>query len=110
MVFLRTELIPDYIGKIFIPPQLRASYSHLPHKVMLYGMVLSTGPKCTSVKKGDRIAFSRLFFARWQYMPDQTLVGWINEDNIALELDQGIAVRQVGDHLQTPSGERANAR
>jgi len=109
MVFVRTELIPEYIGHIFIPPHLRASYSHLPHKVMLHALVLGTGPKCTAVKIGDRIAFSRLFFARWQYMNDKTLVGWINEDNIFCSVDKGVALRQNSDFLQTPSGERAAA-
>jgi len=109
MVFVRTELLPEYIGSIFIPATLRASYSQLPHKVMLSALVIGAGPKCTSVKIGDRVSFSRLFFARWQEMSDKCLVGWLQEENIAVALDNEMSLRQAGDFLQTPSGERAAA-
>lgn len=109
MVFVRTELLPEYIGSVFIPETLRSSYSQLPHKVMLQALVIGAGPQCKEVKIGDRVAFSRLFFARWQQMEDKTLVGWLNEDNIACECEAGTTLRQAGDFLQTPSGERAAA-
>lgn len=83
-VFVRTELLPDYIGKVFIPASCRGNYTDLPHVVFMEATVLSTGPECTAVKTGDKIMFSRLFFARWQYMPDKTLVGWVDEANIML--------------------------
>ena len=110
MVFVRTEPHPEYIGSIFIPPSLRTVYGRFPHKIMLNALVIGTGPKCQYVKVGDRVAFSRLFFARWQQVEDRTLVGWAIEDNLAVALDNGIKIQQQGDYVQTPSGERASRR
>jgi hypothetical protein len=80
---VRTELLPEYIGRVFIPPHLRGNYSDLPHKVFMWALVIATGPECSLVKVGDRVGFSRLFFARWQYLDDKTLVGWVLEPNLA---------------------------
>lgn len=82
MVFVRTELLPERVGLIYIPPDQRGNYSQLPHKVLMRALVLSTGPGCKVLKPGDRIAFPRLFFARWHHMEDRTLVGWVDEENV----------------------------
>lgn len=82
MVFVRTELIPEMVGLIYIPPNQRGNYSQLPHVVMMRALVLSTGPDCKVLKVGDRVAFMRLFFARWHHMEDKTLTGYLDEDNI----------------------------
>lgn len=82
-VFVRTELLPDKIGSLYLPPTLRGNYAQLGHKVLMRALVLSTGPQCRILKPGDRIAFPRLFFARWHYLEDKSLAGWVDEDNIS---------------------------
>lgn len=82
VVFVRTELIPEKVGMIYIPPNQRGNYSQLPHVVMMRAVVLATGPDCKYLKVGDRVAFMRLFFARWHAMEDKTLTGYLPEDNI----------------------------
>lgn len=83
MVFVRTELRPEKDGLIYLPPSQRTNYAGLGHKVFMYGLVLSVGPDCKYLKPGDRVAFTRLFFAHWEKLEDGTLVGWLDETNVS---------------------------
>lgn len=103
-IMVRTELLPEYIGRIFIPPHLRGNYTDLPHKVFMWGLVLSTGSECQHIKVGDRVGFSRLFFARWQYMEDKTLVGWVKEENVYLLAEEDGKVEQINASASATSG------
>jgi hypothetical protein len=89
IVFMRTELLPEMDGHIYLPPSVRGNYSGLPHKVFMRAVVIAVGPKC-KLKVGQRIAFSRLFFARWEHMEDKTLVGYVQEENIQAEVVEDV--------------------
>jgi hypothetical protein len=54
----------------------------MPHKTLATALVCSCGPDTRYVKEGDRVAFHRLFFAWWKRFPDDTLLGWVDEDNL----------------------------
>lgn len=82
LVFLRTDLRPEKIGSIYIPPAQRANYAGLAHTVLMTGTVLSVGPKVRDLKRGDRIAFPRLHLGWWKRMEDGTLVGWVDADTV----------------------------
>lgn len=93
MVFVRTELLPEYVGAIYVPPAYRGNYSGLAHTVFMRAIVLATGPSCKVLSPGQRVGFSRLFFARWQECEDGTLVGWVPEENVWVrEEEDGIAI------------------
>lgn len=83
MVFVRTELLPEKVGSLWLPPDQRSNYAKLGHQVLMRALVLSTGPQCRVLRAGDRVAFMRLFFAWWHKLSDGSLVGWIDEENIA---------------------------
>jgi hypothetical protein len=89
-VFVRTELLPEKIGSIYLPPNMRTNYHGLVAIFVFFGRVLSVGPKVKCLKPGDRIAFPRLYFAHWQKMEDGTLVGWLPEENITGIADEVI--------------------
>ncbi len=82
-VWVRTEPRPTHIGSILLPRSLQRFYADLPHTVLILAKVIAIGPEVLDVKVGDRIAFVRLYFARYEELEDKTLVGYIYEPNIA---------------------------
>jgi hypothetical protein len=81
-VLVRTEPLPTESNGVILPDRATSFYGELPHVQFVTAIVLSAGPKAT-LKPGDRIAFTRLFFARYVEMKDKTMVGWIaNEENV----------------------------
>lgn len=89
-VFVRTELLPEYVGSIWVPPAYRGNYTGMAHTVFMRALVIATGPECKVVSVGNRVAFARLFFARWHELEDKTLVGWVREDNIQTEIGENL--------------------
>lgn len=85
LVFVRTELRPEREGLIWLLPSERTNYAGLGHTVFMRAVVVGTGPDCKILKVGDRVAFTRLFFAWLFKLQDGTLVGYIDADNIAAE-------------------------
>jgi len=83
LVMVRTDPIPDKIGSIYLPPKLQTFYGELPHLQLITATILSAGKDVKGVKVGDRVAFTRLHFARFQNMQDGTKVGWMPEDQLA---------------------------
>ncbi len=82
-IMVRTEPLPTRsAGGVELPPKLATFYGELPHMQIILATVLSSGRQAI-LEAGDRIAFTRLFFARWLKMEDGTMVGWIaNEENV----------------------------
>lgn len=83
LVMVRTEPHEKKIGSLYLPPKLQHFYGELPHLQMVTATALSVGPQCRSIKVGDRIVFSRLFFGRLFTMKDGTLVGYLREDQVS---------------------------
>jgi hypothetical protein len=82
LVFIRTHPRPERYGSIILPLSMRREHAELPHKSLNVGTVCAVGPQTKYLKVGDTIAYYRLFFAWWKRFPDQTYIGWIDEDNI----------------------------
>jgi hypothetical protein len=81
-VLVRTEPLPTESNGVILPDRAVSFYGELAHVQFVTATVLAAGPKAV-LKPGDRIAFTRLFFARLLEMPDKTMVGWIaNEENV----------------------------
>lgn len=81
-ILIRTEPLPTESNGIILPDRATSFYGELPHVQFITAVVLSSGRDAT-LKPGDRIAFTRLFFARFLEMKDRTMVGWIaNEENV----------------------------
>jgi len=82
-IMVRTEPLPTKsAGGIILPGKLTTFYGELPHMQIIVATVLSSG-RDAILETGDRIAFTRLFFARWMQLQDRTLIGWIaNEENV----------------------------
>lgn len=87
-VWLRTWLIPQKIGRIFVPEILRNVYRGLPHSKLVRATVLRDG---NGYKAGDFVCFPQTFFSRMNYMLDGTLVGFVHPKYIhgRIQLDEG---------------------
>lgn len=83
-VFIRTELIAkETPGGILLTDKSADFYEGMPHQKLYVGTVCSVGSKAqATVSEGDRICYQRLFFARYCYLQDGTMLGWINSENI----------------------------
>lgn len=84
MVFVRSEVFNNKTasGLLYLPGKVHGFYGGLPHMRTVYGTILAVGPE-TSVKVGERVAFTRLFFAVWlPLMEEGAFVGWINENDL----------------------------
>jgi hypothetical protein len=81
MVFARTLPLEQKIGSIYLPPKLTSFHGELPHQRTIRAIVLSAGSK-SKLLPGDKIAFTRLYFAWWKKLEDGCMVGWIDESQI----------------------------
>jgi len=69
-------------GLLWLPTKLHGFYGELPHKRVVKGTVLASGPGAL-VPVGSYVAFARLHFARWQELEEpDTFVGWIDEGDL----------------------------
>lgn len=82
-VFVRTELPPEKIGLIFVPPKEASFFGGLGHQRLVTATVLSVGPLAKSVVVGDRVVFQRLHFGHIARLDDKTFVGWIEQEQLA---------------------------
>lgn len=82
-VFVRTELPPEKIGLIWLPPKEASFFAGLGHQRLVTAVVLSTGPGAKSVKVGERVCFQRLHFGHIKQLDDKTFVGWIEQEQLA---------------------------
>lgn len=87
MVFVKTDPVPQKVGSLYLPPKLATFYGELPNLVLVNATVLAAGPKA-SVRPGDRVCFTRLFFARYCDLQDGTYIGWIEEENLTGRLEE----------------------
>jgi hypothetical protein len=84
-VFCRTETRPwKHKGLVWLPPNQTMIFSKDTSKldVEIFARVLSVGPKVRSIKVGDLIWFSRLYFAWWKRLYDLNYVGYLDEMNV----------------------------
>lgn len=83
-ILIRTEVMPEKIGSLFLPPKQTEFYGRLKgSEVTLTATVLAVGKQCTEgLKPGDTILFKRIVFAPYKKMLDTTMLGWVNEDDI----------------------------
>jgi hypothetical protein len=84
MVFVRSEVFNNKTasGLLYLPGKIHGFYGGLPHMRTLYGTILAAGPDAT-VMVGERVAFTRLYFAIWlPLMEEGAFVGWINENDM----------------------------
>lgn len=88
-VLVRTDKVPSISeGGIVFPPGSASFYSSLPSEKTVRATVLSTYEGCTSLKPGDRVMFSRGFFARLtQLGKEEEYVGWVATDKIICAID-----------------------
>jgi co-chaperonin GroES (HSP10) len=104
-VFVRTEPPAKKTrGGIIIPDTLRGFYEGPFHLRLVNALVLSAGPEARAVHAGDRVCFQRKMFAHWLKLPDETLIGWIQEGHIAGVLDPDVVVDK---HITFPEGNAA---
>jgi hypothetical protein len=79
-VYVRTWRIPERIGHIYIPPKLLSIYKGLPHSKLVRATVVAVPPtgRTYGLQVGDFIVFPQTFFARYRYMTDDTLLGYLH--------------------------------
>ncbi len=84
-VFIRTEQRPwKTKGGVWLPPSSTLIYAADRSKidVELYARVCSVGPQVREIKVGDRIFFSRLYFAWIRKLDDGQYLGYLDELNV----------------------------
>lgn len=82
-VFVRTDLPPQRIGLIYLPPKEASFYGGLGHQRLVTATVIAVGPLAKSVKVGDRVCFARLHFGHIKQLDDKTYAGWVEQEQIA---------------------------
>jgi co-chaperonin GroES (HSP10) len=85
IIFIRTEQLKQTTdGGLYLPASQQTFYDGPMHLRLITAVVLSVGPKVDgTLQPGDRICFQRQFFARWCVLEDRTLVGWIDDSQVA---------------------------
>ena len=81
LLVVRTLPTEQMVGSLWMPSSASATYGGLAHQRTLKAVVLAVGPKAT-VKPGELIAFTRLFFGWWKKFDNDCYFGWIDEDQI----------------------------
>jgi hypothetical protein len=81
-VWVRTDPHEQKVGLIWKPPKLASFYGELPHQVTVAATVLAAGPQAT-VKPGERVCFTRLYFAHWCQMDDSTYIGYVDSAQLS---------------------------
>jgi hypothetical protein len=82
-VFVRTDLPPEKIGLIYLPPKLADFHGGYGHQRLVTATVLAAGPLAKMVKPGDRVCFARLYFGYLEKLKDKTFFGWIEQEQLA---------------------------
>ena len=77
MVFVRTLPVEDKVGSLYLPPKEAGYMGGMAHQKTLKGIILAAGPK-SQVQVGERVCFTRLYFAWWKKLGGGALVGWID--------------------------------
>ena len=72
-------------GGLLIPGHLAAFYYGMPRGKYFYATVLAVGPKC-KIKAGVEVICPRIDFAWVKVLDDGTLVGWVRERDLLLEV------------------------
>ena len=82
---VRTDPPPEKFegSSLYLPPSKSTFYGEMPKEVTTFATVMAVGPDASQVKIGDRVAFTRIFFARWEDMPDGSKVGWVSEKDLS---------------------------
>lgn len=80
-VFVRTLPLEEKVGSLYLPAKLTKFYGELPHQKTIRAVVLAVGPKA-KVKPGEKVCFTRLYFAWWKKLEDGCMVGWIDENQL----------------------------
>ena len=70
------------IGSLWKPAKYASFHGELPHQVTTEAYVLYCGPS-TTVKPGEKVCFTRLYFAWHKKMADGTYVGWVDESQLS---------------------------
>lgn len=80
----RTDAPPQKFpgSELYLPPKMSNFYGQLPKEVTTYATVMSVGKDAHGVQVGDRIAFTRIFFARLYDVVDGGKIGYVREDQI----------------------------
>lgn len=94
-VWVRTWEIPEKIGSIYLPDSLRTVYKGLPHSKLVRATVL-LGNRGGIYRPGEFVCFPQTFFARYKYMVDGTLVGFVHPKYIHGKIElQEIDLRAI---------------
>lgn len=106
-LLVRTETRPfKTFHGIWLPPSTTGTFDKDKSKldVELYGRVLAVGSEVTALKAGDRIFFSRLYFAWIKKMvplspgEDANFIGFLFEDNVIGHADEDAVKEEVQEY------------
>ena len=89
LLVVRTLPTEQKLGLLWLPPSAVSVYGGLAHQRTLKAVVLSVGPKAT-VKPGEVIAFTRLYFGWWQKFENDCYLGWIDETQVSGYVDEDV--------------------
>lgn len=84
ILMVRTDAPPlKFSGsELYLPPKHTNFYGAMPKEVTTYATVMSVGKDVKSVKVGDRVAFTRIFFAMLADLPDLGKFGYVREEQL----------------------------
>ena len=86
ILVVRTLPTEQRLGAIWLPPSAANLYGGLAHQRTVKAIVMAAGPKAT-VKPGEVIAFTRLYFGWWNQLENGCYFGWVDENQISGYVD-----------------------
>ncbi len=89
ILMVRTDAPPQKFSgsNLYLSPKLTDFYGAMPKEVTTYATVMSIGRDTKTVKVGDRVAFTRIFFAMLADLPDLAKFGYVREEQLLWIVD-----------------------
>ena len=89
LLVVRTLPTEQRVGSLWLPPTAASLYGPLAHQRQVKAIVLAAGPQAT-VKPGEVIAFTRLYFGYWHKYENDCYLGWIDENQVSGYVDEDV--------------------
>lgn len=83
-------------GLLWLPPEMEAFYYFVPHLRLVKATVVGVGPDVPYLngkqvfQVGDRVGFPRTWFARYQFLGEEMMMGWLDYEKVGGLLQEAL--------------------
>lgn len=86
-------------GLLWLPPEMTKFYYFVPHLRLVRATVVAVGPDAPWFRVGDRIGFARTWFARFAFLGDECMLGFLDATKVAGFLRETPIKQQVSHEV-----------